>query len=798
MWSPLDALRARRAPLGDDDLWALAVAHCLIPAEVRRLRYQRVVLTNPQYEPERDRLDQEAGQLELGGIGYAGVQALGTMRPDGAWHWAWDDDSLHPRMREYADDLRRHARRGRLGDRFTRPVVSDVGILDVAALGVVTLEADGHHLVRQADGSDLVLLVRHPNLAREPLAYDRLPAIVARLLSTRAMPHPVLLEGWRANESGLRFEDREDGALVAEAVALEGFRVGTRWIVERDDDGDILRVGEQTPDGRTTRASPLRVIRDVPEDGAPRPDDPAAGWRAVVSRSAIQAMLQQARFEAGVLRAPGRSPSSGWDLNVYEARLDFAGVGSFEVQALGTELGHGPWLWAWADTSLPADLTQASSDLRDEAAESPWTTPITHPATDLVSAVDVGLVGVRNVGADAFYVAPRPDGGTLVLLVWHERLAWERLPYEELPHLVAHLVATHDLDHRALLAGWRAGEPAGLRFVDEPDGGLTVVAEGLPPGPDGTPDPAEGDEWRFELDDVGRIVSVRGTVGGGETPPGPAGPGAEGEMPRYPWDERRGGGGAPGAAMPGGAAWQRSVSRCAMAAAVNQARFAIEVLQHPDRDPSGGARYDVDAGQLVFDGVGTFRAEVLATVDDATGTVSWSSTDPSLPEHVKGLTAELRAPSLTSPYRTPLADDTTTTAGVLESALVGLWHCGVDAYYVDRVDETRSRILLLWHPNLSARRLPYELWPSTLMRLISDLPLDHGLLIDGWRSLEPAGLRFVDEPDGTLTVVADGVPADEEGRPDPVEGAVWRVAFDASGRVAGVDSVVRPPGFGPA
>jgi hypothetical protein len=229
-----------------------------------------------------------------------------------------------------------------------------------------------------------------------------------------------------------------------------------------------------------------------------------------------------------------------------------------------------------------------------------------------------------------------------------------------------------------------------------------------------------------------------------------------------------------------------------LAAAINQARFVGEVLHHPDRSPSGNVDYDLDTGQLVVAGVGTFRAEVLGTWD-AEGVCTWSSVDPSLPDHVKGLTAELRSTAIAMPYRTPVTSDVTDAAGVLDAALVGAWHCGVDAYYASTAADGSTCVYLLWHPNLSARRLPYELWPTLLFQLLDDLPLHPWLVIDGWRALEPAGLRFSDGPDGVITVTAEDLPTDEDGDPDPVEGAEWRITFDDEGRIAGVDEI-RSPG----
>jgi hypothetical protein len=518
VWSPRDALRARLSPPDADEAWRAVVASCLVAGEMRRLRFDDNVLAHPRYDAGVDRLVQERGELELGGLATVGAQVLGRALVDGRWRWAFDDDALHPNVRADSRSLRTYARRNGLGARLTDGTVGGVALVDAALVGTMFVGADGYHVLPQEDGSSLVVLVRHSHLARQPLPYDRLPSVVGRLLSTYAVSHDMVLYGWRLYEDGLRFEERRDGSVVVEVTSLEGFKVGRRWVVERDADGTIVRVGDEAADGAAARAIPLRVL------SAPgRPDltaaDPADAWRFVVSRSALPAAMRQARFEDRVLEHPGRPPGDPWNVDVHDRTLVIEGAGSFEIQALGTVEEDGTWLWGWADTSLPQALTWASADLRDSIAESQLPAALMAPRSSVVGLREAALVGLWHLDADGFYVAGRRDGGALVFVLWHEDLAAEDLPYERLPVVVPGLIVDLSLDHREVIAGWKDSRPPGLRLLDEPDGGVSAIVQDPSPAAGARGAPVQGHGYRIRLDDLGRISRVEATVSAREEPP---------------------------------------------------------------------------------------------------------------------------------------------------------------------------------------------------------------------------------------------------------------------------------------
>ena len=186
----------------------------------------------------------------------------------------------------------------------------------------------------------------------------------------------------------------------------------------------------------------------------------------------------------------------------------------------------GTWLWAFANPSLPKTATYAAAQLRDEFAQLPDPTPLAEDVTRRIGVLDAAIVGAWNTEADAYYIAPTGGGATAVFLVKHPELAKRRIPYERLPLAISGIIERLPVDHQLLIEGWRRSEPQGIHFAEGPAGSgvITARAEGLPPGEDGRPDPAEGATWRFEFDEQGRLASIGGTVG--EVPEG-AEPGSD-------------------------------------------------------------------------------------------------------------------------------------------------------------------------------------------------------------------------------------------------------------------------------
>jgi hypothetical protein len=225
-------------------------------------------------------------------------------------------------------------------------------------------------------------------------------------------------------------------------------------------------------------------------------------------------MLIQARFEDEVLQHPSRGGSQSWEYDVERCALDLGGEGELYAGILGTlNEADGTWLWAWANPSLPEDVTTPAKAVRDHIATWDEPTPLDDDMTHDVGVLDAALVGAWHSNSDGYYIAPTGQGGTVVLLVQDGDLAKQRIPYERLPMVVMRIISELPVEHRMLIEAWRASEPAGARFADEVDGAIAVSFAGLPAGPDGHPDPAEGASFRIEFDDQERIAGIKGAVG---------------------------------------------------------------------------------------------------------------------------------------------------------------------------------------------------------------------------------------------------------------------------------------------
>jgi hypothetical protein len=262
------------------------------------------------------------------------------------------------------------------------------------------------------------------------------------------------------------------------------------------DDAHADAAGSDAPDARSAAESPS-----------------ALAWRGLVSGAALQAMLVQARFEDAVLGHPSRDGSQAWAYDVERCALDLGGEELY-AGILGTMAeADGTWLWAWANPSLPDDVTALATTVRDQVAAWDQPTPLDDDMTDEVGVLDAAVVGAWHSNSEGYYIAPTGQGGTAVLLIQDEDLAKQRIPYERLPMVVMRIISELPVEHRMLIEEWRDSEPAGARFADEADGAVVVAFAGLPPGPDGRPDPAEGARFRIEFDVQGRIAGINGTVG---------------------------------------------------------------------------------------------------------------------------------------------------------------------------------------------------------------------------------------------------------------------------------------------
>jgi hypothetical protein len=227
-------------------------------------------------------------------------------------------------------------------------------------------------------------------------------------------------------------------------------------------------------------------------------------------------MLVQARFEDAVLDHPSRGDSQAWSYDVERCALDLGGEEELYAGILGTMAeADGTWLWAWANPSLPGGVTALATAVRDHVAAWGQPTPLDDDVTHDVGVLDAAVVGAWHSNSEGYYIAPTGQGGTAVLLIQDEELARQRIPYERLPAVVMRIISALPVEHRTLIEEWRACEPAGVRFADEADGAIAVAFAGLPAGPDGRPDRAEGAQFRIAFDDQQRIAGITGTVGPG-------------------------------------------------------------------------------------------------------------------------------------------------------------------------------------------------------------------------------------------------------------------------------------------
>ncbi|WP_022929910.1 DUF6882 domain-containing protein [Patulibacter americanus] len=243
---------------------------------------------------------------------------------------------------------------------------------------------------------------------------------------------------------------------------------------------------------------------------------------------------------------------------------------------------------------------------------------------------------------------------------------------------------------------------------------------------------------------------------------------------------------------PSALAWRSLVTGAALPAMLVQARFEDEVLSHPAREGSERWGFDVERCALDLGSGGEFYAGILGTMAEADGSWLWAWANPSLSGDVVELATAVRDRVAEWGQPTPLDDDVNRDVGVLEAAVVGAWFSTSEGYYVVPAGEGATLVLLVQDEELGKRRIPYERFPMVVMRIISELPVEHRMLIEEWRESEPAGARFSDETDGSVVVAFEDLPAGPDGRPDPAEGARFRVEFDHLERIAGITGTVGP------
>lgn len=516
--------RNPNAPADAAEEWRRLVARTTLVGALRQDRFEREVLEHPDRAPAEDECPDAEGWLHLGGVGHFGYRVLGRVAPDGGWRWAEQDEQIEPGRRLGLSGL--HHRRGPKDSWLLDPTGAPIDPADAAALGLVVFDAHGAHLVPQADGSALVVLVMSDELERLPLPYERLAELLTRIAAvTPEDDHGAVIDGWlQHGGEGLEAYATADDGVEVVATGLQGFAVGTTWWIDRVGERIVgvrssLDGGTATDGAAGSRVPPQRGDMRADDDRSPDPGpavvrrDAGPVWSSLFARHALTAALRQVRLRSAVLEHPDRAADGRWDLDTAEGALVLSGLAPFPAQLLGTAPTPDAWWWAWEEAGTPdAPTLRDAHRLREELE------PLLGDAVDDTTDLDLELAAVVALGvldADAYYVATGPAGEGLVVLLDDPRIGGARVPYELLPSVLTALIGVRAVPHRDLVAGWRAARPLGLRFADEADGAVLVRAEGLPATPDGEPDPAEGGIWRIEFDDQDRITGVRGVLGGG-------------------------------------------------------------------------------------------------------------------------------------------------------------------------------------------------------------------------------------------------------------------------------------------
>ncbi len=136
--------------------------------------------------------------------------------------------------------------------------------------------------------------------------------------------------------------------------------------------------------------------------------------------------------------------------------VDFGGGRVFPMQILGFESeADNSWTWAWAEASLPDEVTLDSERLR-EFGQRHELRPLTDPVLALADAGvhALALLASGVCGADAYYRGPATGGAVFVLLQETPLdLDFIRRP-ERVATVLARAVQLFDVDHRAVTRAW--------------------------------------------------------------------------------------------------------------------------------------------------------------------------------------------------------------------------------------------------------------------------------------------------------------------------------------------------------
>jgi hypothetical protein len=197
---------------------------------------------------------------------------------------------------------------------------------------------------------------------------------------------------------------------------------------------------------------------------------------------------------------------SNWQLDVSAGRLSFDGVGSWQVQLLGTESEcTDTWLWAWANakSNIPVRLLVASLALK-AYSEQHGIPELTTPQLPLgqVDGHTLALLASGLCEANAYYRCPY-EGGALYVLIMDESFPkCPDPPVQRITTVFPQAIAELDIpDHRLAFTSYLDW----YKLAHESDGDRVIVRENGEPVLTAT------------FDDLNRLTHLEATLN--PTPP---------------------------------------------------------------------------------------------------------------------------------------------------------------------------------------------------------------------------------------------------------------------------------------
>ncbi|RYX83007.1 hypothetical protein EON83_16535 [bacterium] len=146
----------------------------------------------------------------------------------------------------------------------------------------------------------------------------------------------------------------------------------------------------------------------------------------------------------------------GWSADLDAGTLAFGEQGSpdsvleFDIQVLGSAAeGSATWMWAWANPSIPDNLSLASTLLRDKVAIPEFATQEFPINFDSADEHRIAMTCGGYLNADAYYRGPFP-GGAAFFLIRDPRLQLAAPDIIHISTLFPQLISALSVsDHRA-------------------------------------------------------------------------------------------------------------------------------------------------------------------------------------------------------------------------------------------------------------------------------------------------------------------------------------------------------------